>query len=190
MAKKKEERSPSWEEFLRTVEQEYAFLVEEGYSREVTDEYKVEFAKGERRLKVYGESWGFSAGASFWIGEREIPLGGLWPKGARRVLPGTDSPQLDALRKHADVFRNELRGLMRGDQEFTPRVQAVLAEEDRQDALIRRNRERSKEEAFFVKVDGLFKEKKFQDCVRLLETGEFPLTEVWKAKLEYAKKHL
>jgi len=190
MTKKKELRSPSREEFLKAIEEAFAFLVkEEGYSREVTDDYKVEFAKGPNRLQVMGESWGFSARVDFLIDGRSAPLGALLraralpPKG-----PGTDQPQLDDIRYIASLFHGVLRGLARNEPEAMGKVQAGWAEEDRQDTLIKRNRDRTKEAEFFAKIEGLFKEKKFQDCVRLLEAGEFPLSGPWKAKLEYAKK--
>jgi hypothetical protein len=95
---------------------------------------------------------------------------------------------LDDLRRYAGWFREELRGLLRGEPAFLERAEAAVADADRQAEALKKARLESKKGDFFGEADKLFKAKKYTQCVRHLESGSYPLSASWKAKLEYAKK--
>jgi hypothetical protein len=189
MSKQISGRSPSQEEYLQAIESEFAFLVEDGYSREITGDYDVDFVKAPYRLRIIGASYGFAIEIDFTIDGKYCPFWSLLPKDKTRKTPRTDVPQLDQIRESAWWLKNELRGLFRGEPEFIEKTQALLAEQKRQEESIKRNRLADKQGMFFSQADKLFKAKQFAECVRHLESREHPLSSVWKARLEYAKKH-
>lgn len=192
MPKPSSDRRPSREEFLQTIETEFAFLVEDGYSRETTPEndYKVIFTKGSYRLELAGIHYGMAATFTFTVDGKYCPIWRLL-RGFRkdRKTPKSDAPQLDELREYAWWMKNELRGLFQGKPEFTEKIQGLLDAEKRQEESIERSESESKKGDFFSIADKLFKAKQYADCVHHLESGDYPLSDTWKARLEYAKKH-
>jgi hypothetical protein len=181
---------PSRQEFLQTVESEFAFLEEEGYSREITDEFRVDYAKGPYRLAVAGASYGQAVDIGFFLDGKDLSIWGLLPpERAVRQTPRTDAPQLDMIRECAWWYRSALRGLFQGKPEFKAKLEALLAERRRQEESWARRQAEGKQALFFKVADELFKAKQYAECVRHLEAGAYPLPESWKARLDYAKKH-
>lgn len=191
MSKRATERRPSKEEFFQAIESEFSFLIqEEACSKEVTGEYSVAFAKGGLRLEIAGASYGLAIDASFTVHGKYCPVWSLIPEAKKRQrAPRSDAPQLDQIRDCAKWLREDLRGLFQGDPEFIGKIEALLAEQRRQEASRERIRQEGKRAKFFEEAERLFKAGKYQDCVRYLEAGSMPLTDSWRARLDYARRH-
>lgn len=190
MTKSSSERRPSQEEFLRTIESEFAFLAEDGYAREPAGKYGVDFTKGAYRLGVSGIHYGMAATFTFTVDGQYCPIWRLLSGfGQIRKTPESDAPQLDQIREYAWWLKNELRGLFQGRPEFAGKVQGLLADEKRREESLKRYRQETKKSDFFNQLDKLFKAKQYSECIRLLESTEYPLSDTWRARLDYAKKH-
>ncbi len=184
-------RSPSKEEFHLVIDTEFAFLAEDGYEKSIKDEYHLEFTNGLNRLRVIGAGYGLAVDIDFYLNGQPFPYWSLAPEGKiQRKTPKTDSPQLDGIREVAWWFRNEFRGLLQGRPEVLEKAIGIREELKRLEEAKKKARLEDKQGMFFSVADKLFKAEKYAECVKHLESGEFPLSSSWKTRLDYAKKKL
>jgi hypothetical protein len=181
---------PSRREFLEAIEAEFAFLTEEdGYSREVTGEFDVEFTHGGRKLRLVGANYGQAMVADFLLDGTSCPLGGFFSGRSSAPEQHGDAPQLNDIRRLAWIFKHELRGLVQGRPEALETARRGMRERERVKEIGRRNRAEGEQAAFLAQAERLFKAGDYAACARHLEASPQALTDSWKARLDYARKH-
>ncbi len=103
-----------------------------------------------------------------------------------RKTPPTDQPQLDELREYAWRLRHECPAIVAGDFTQVERIREAIREQEQRIEAARQADERGR---FFSVADKLFRAGQFAQCATHLEQSPFELSEVWKARFEYARRH-
>ena len=190
MKKPGETYSATKDEFFRTVEEEFSFLVSEyGYTARVPEDrpFTVEYAHDRLRIRVSGINYGFAAHLEVFADGDYLPLWPLMTKLNEHKTIWTDKPQLDELREYAWRLRHECVAIVTGSFSQVEKIRETVSEQARK---LEEARQVDEQNRFFSIADKLFREKKYAECVAHLLESKFALSAVWLARLDYAKKQI
>lgn len=177
------------DEFFATVGTEFGFLVlEHGYQRVLLADnpFTVEYRRGALCIRVSGISYGFGAHLEVIVAGESLPLWPIMTKFSERKAAPTDKPQLDELREYAWRLRHECSAIVAGDFSEIERIREAVREQQRRIEAARHADERGR---FFSIADKLFRARQFAECATHLQQSPFDLSETWKARFEYARRH-
>lgn len=181
-------RAATVAEFRTAVEREFGFLrSEHGFALEwdAAHPFEATFRRGALAIRVEGAGYGFAASMSLWSAGERLPwiFRPLHPMHA----PATGVPQLDEVREWASRLRREGAEFLAGDLSAFEMARRRLAE---QETVRIAAREADPQGTFFGRADKLWKNGKGRELVELLDASPYPLSAVWRERLDDARRKL
>jgi hypothetical protein len=172
------------EEFFATVDTEFGFLVSEhGYQRATSDDlpFTAEYQRGSLCIRVSGISYGFGAHLEVFVDGQFLPLWPVMTKLTERKATPTDSrnstncaSMVGACAMSAPPSLRATSRRWKGFARLSVSSSGRLRQRDRLMSAV---------------VSSALRTSQFAECVTHLQQSPFELSETWRARFDYARRH-
>lgn len=165
---KKEIQRPSHTEYVKFVEDEFAFLESEyGYKKkwDDNDKYRVSYSGTIMSAHLWGWGYGESGHMSINLDKEELPYSEYVTSFDKKLTESTGKPQLDDFRECAYRLKNECQSILKGDLSVLDPYRP------------------------FPNAEELWFKRDFSMIIEQIEKNKKPLSKKWQNRYEYALKN-